>query len=195
MTLPNLDDCSIYIFVRQDIPLAQQLVQSMHALLMMAWPPMPSCTMASSALVGLGTFVSASLLSRCLPVAAYCRDSSRTSPFRMKSRCEHFRPSLPLRRGPQWSQEVNQMRVFWEQTGILLPIYRLGERVRRSRHRQQTEPHRNQSPKLHDVAVAFSEADHSKPIWFACFWFPVVTLTTNTAQAFSKVQHSIVCEC
>lgn len=42
----NLDDCSVYLFVRQDIPLAQQLVQSNHALLMMAWPELPVCTIA-----------------------------------------------------------------------------------------------------------------------------------------------------
>lgn len=32
----NLDDHSIYIFIRQDLPLAQQLVQSNHAMFMMA---------------------------------------------------------------------------------------------------------------------------------------------------------------
>ena len=182
MTLPNLDDCSIYIFVRQDIPLAQQLVQSMHALLMMAWPPMPSCTMASTALVGLGTFVSASLLSRCLPVAAYCRDSSRTSPFRMKSRCEQFRPSLPLRRGPQWSQEVNHMRVFWEQTGILLPIYRLGGNglddrdIANKLNLTEIKVQSCMTWLLH-----FLKLTTRNQLVRHCFWFPVVTLTTNTA--------------
>lgn len=49
----NLDDHSIYVFVRQDLPLSQQLVQSNHAMFMMASTLPPSEGIPSVLLIGM----------------------------------------------------------------------------------------------------------------------------------------------